>query len=417
MPLAPHAKTRLTLHLVLDDACRRVVEVPGPLNLAGLHRVIQAAFRWLDHQPHHFATPSGQTFGPASDGAPGWLDEAEVPAYAVLGLEGAAVAYAYGPWVLTVYTAEVAPAEQPLRPAFIGGEGAGPSEESAWDWAEDIDDWAAGVARTAQRTVGFVPAKSERHFTAMFVPEIFPRLPAEVREMMQRTLEPVRFHYAAVGIDADAGSPSDEDVAMMIEPFQVMLRAIGEGITLTSAGYLPPAKVTEIYRDLGLEARPQSTPRKENHTGDVRLLRKAVTVLGLARVVKGTLLLTKTGRALADEPRLLWDYAVARLPLLEKDRTRREAAWLALVAAAGDPGHVHWSGEQFTALGWRSRDGGLPDLGDMYWLAEATLAVLDSLAPHEPGPLAERGRSRRLMATAVLLRNEDAEGRAGFRGP
>ncbi len=91
---------------------------------------------------------------------------------------------------------------------------------------------------------------------------------------------------------------------------------------------------------------------REDLTEPVRRLRASAQRLGLLRVNRGRLLVTKAGAAMRDDPTRLWQHLAERLVGQPKDPfTRAAAALLLLAAAAGsvDDGQL---AAVLTAAGW-----------------------------------------------------------------
>ena len=135
--------------------------------------------------------------------------------------------------------------------------------------------------------------------------------------------------------------------------FRVLLGHVREGVQLTAAGYLPPAVVTAIVGDLGLDARSAATKLRESDVWSVVTLREASTALGLTRKYRGKLLLTREGARLCDKPVELWQHIAGRLPLERGEHERRIATLLLLLVAAGDANprtHLVESLDMMTAM-------------------------------------------------------------------
>jgi hypothetical protein len=93
----------------------------------------------------------------------------------------------------------------------------------------------------------------------------------------------------------------------MVQPFSWLLDHVGEsGIRLTQAGYLPSASVEQLAGVLHLEDEWIGKLNREVQTYPVLEFRESVMRVGLLRKSKGSLLLTRAGRELRDEPVKLW---------------------------------------------------------------------------------------------------------------
>ena len=174
-------------------------------------------------------------------------------------------------------------------------------------------------------------------------------------------------------------------VAAAVHPYVYLLRAVGTGLKLTAAGYLPPSVVKAVFTELSLERRWVGTGTREDSTLPVLALRESATSLGLLRKSRGMLLATKAGQQLADDPRGLLRHIASRLPLGKPEE--RDAGLLALLTcAAGDDWYD--SAEHGAALledlGWGVRGGTMRQAA--YVWARPTLSVLDSLTGWRKDP-------------------------------
>jgi hypothetical protein len=71
---------------------------------------------------------------------------------------------------------------------------------------------------------------------------------AELIERLRRSRSvPLLRLLDDAGLDA---GPAPEPDPAAVEPFRWLLARVGDGVRLTSAGYLPPAIVTETMRSL-----------------------------------------------------------------------------------------------------------------------------------------------------------------------
>ena len=196
---------------------------------------------------------------------------------------------------------------------------------------------------------------------------------------------------------ADGLEPDDDLVERAVLRYRTLLRAVGPGIKLTAAGYLPPAIVASLYHGRGMNVSRIGAGNREDMTRPVLTLRQTATALGLLRKAKGKLTVTKLGQKLVDDPRGLFAHISARLPLgREHERDAGMLAWLFI--AAGD----EWwdarvaAAELFEELGWQG-EGDLDNV--MYRAALPTTDVLDHL-------IAGAGdRAGQAAVSRALLRN------------
>ena len=136
-----------------------------------------------------------------------------------------------------------------------------------------------------------------------------------------------------------------------------LLQRVGDGLTLTTAGWLPPAVVTEAMDALWPDDRWIGKRNREDLTGPVRRLRASAQRLGLLRVTRGRLLVTKAGAALRDDPGRLWRHVAERLAGRPKDAFARTATALLLLAAAAGRVDDDQLAAVLTAAGWSGRAG------------------------------------------------------------
>jgi hypothetical protein len=146
-----------------------------------------------------------------------------------------------------------------------------------------------------------------------------------------------------------------------------------------------------------------ATLRKRNRedlTEPVRRLRASAQRLGLVRVARGKLTVTKAATALRDGPTALWWHVAQRLVGRPKDAFSRTSTALVLVAAAGGRDDDEQLATVLTEAGWRGRAG---DGVSRYAVAHAArdvVEVLDVLGAYEGrGTVSAAGR---VMARAAL---------------
>jgi hypothetical protein len=186
----------------------------------------------------------------------------------------------------------------------------------------------------------------------------------------------------------------------MVHPYTWLLNRVGAGgITLTGAGYLPPAHVVAAMQELDLEKEWYGEADRESQALPVLHLRESATKMGLLRKHRGKLLLTAAGRVAAADPVALWGQLAERMPPRSSDACETQAGLLLLIAvaaqAAGDVDQV--IAPLLTAIGWVTIDN-MPLTGSMAaraaWSARTVLRRLgaygaeDRLShkPSEPTP-------------------------------
>jgi hypothetical protein len=182
-------------------------------------------------------------------------------------------------------------------------------------------------------------------------------------------------------IDADGA-------ARMVRPYTWLLERVGDdGITLTAAGYLPPAHVEAAVSELGLADEWIGKHNREIQTLPVLHLRESAQKAGLLRKHRGKLLLTARARRLRTDPVRLWWHLAEQLPVKSKDRCEYQAGLLLLIGvAAGSTGDLDASVAQtLNDIGWMHTDGTPLTRHDAARAARDTRTVL-----HRMGVLAER---------------------------
>lgn len=154
-------------------------------------------------------------------------------------------------------------------------------------------------------------------------------------------------------------------VADAVRPYGWLLHRIGgEGIALTSAGYLPPAVVLDTVTALGWEREWIGKHNREYHTLPVLELRESARRMGLVRKHRGRLLRTALGQRLAADPTTLWWHLASRLPEGRTDAEKDAGVLLLLAVAAGTP--LNWQVKNdllrrgMAALGWQVAGSGRP---------------------------------------------------------
>lgn len=138
-------KTKIfELDIVLEQAepsVRRRVQVPGDVNLAVLHEVVQSAMGWTNSHLHEFEI-DGRRYGipdPDGDGQD-LTDEAEGRLFRLVG-PGAWFSYLYDfgdNWAHQITVEKIiAPAPGVRYPRCVSGQGACPPEDVGGPWGYD----------------------------------------------------------------------------------------------------------------------------------------------------------------------------------------------------------------------------------------------------------------------------------------
>ncbi len=176
-----------------------------------------------------------------------------------------------------------------------------------------------------------------------------------------------------------------------MRPWRLLLEIAGtEGIPLTSAGWMKPSVVQEVYDELGISQEWIGKGNREDQTLPVLQLRESAQQMGLLRKSKGRLLATPAARRIGADDEALWEsLTTGVLPTRRGFELDASVLWLVAVSAEGDRDDISWEqlARWLTALGWRTPDG--HDIPAMY-LSEATRAVRATLS--RVAPRKRRGR-------------------------
>ncbi len=425
LPEPPEEPVLLTVHLSLDDTDPQIwrrLTIPGDLDLGDVHDVLQAAMGWTDSHLHRFHLGdawSGRHFltGDDLDEGEDGTTETEARLDQVLRTAGDELGYTYDfgdGWNHTLRLESLVPlAPEPPEPTeptngtasrsvCLDGAGACPPEDvGGIPGYEEMAEWVrhgydAAHAPEGQDAAGLVELRTWLppgwHPDTFSVDEVndelarwaaagaavsLALLPEELQVFVAGVSRPSRFDVDAWLAHPDWRDPVmlDRDTARALtRPVRVVRDLVGDGIALTSAGYLPPRAVEQIFTALDLKAEWIGKGNREDLTPPVAELREAVRALGLIRKVKGRLVPTALGRKLADDPERLLAQVAQRLPL-EKDAFGRLTSLVLLLAVAGGVpyGGGGWHGRQreqrdelldvvcrvLVDAGWRTESGPL----------------------------------------------------------
>ena len=335
----------------------RRLELPSTLRLDELHGVLQAVFGWTDSHLHrfslgdsawddsaeHFLCPYDVEEG-EDDGVPACdvrLDE-------VLAEPGDRLLYTYDygdQWDHLLVVEQVGATVDGVR--CTDGRRAAPPEDSGGVW-----DWDADAAP---------PFELADAQAALALWDVERALPPEIAQLLRHVeLLPAERVVRDLLEAADLDGPVDVDDLMAAEAgrrYAWLLHRVGDGLTLTAAGYLPPVVVTQAMQELWPDDRWIGKRNREDLTEPVRRLRASAQRLGLVRVSGGKLLVTRAGAALRDDPISLWRHVTERLAGRPKDTFARTATQLLLVATAAGEVDDQRLADVLTAAGWSGRAG------------------------------------------------------------
>lgn len=419
--LAPPSSVEsvLTLTIELRGSQPRVwrrLQLPGALTLDAVHTLLQAAMGWTDSHLHRFQVGAGHLqpyFVTAFDQEEGdrGTPEAHARLDQVLRAPGDELVYLYdfgdGWEHLLTLESLTASSGSGGEPRCLDGAGNCPPEDvGGIDAHHELADWLRAGSPEESVPEGF----EDVHHALSWLPDgydpdafdaeqttarmrVWARgehlpwysLPEPLADLVSRL-------YGEGGVTAHAwladleGSRRavelDEDEARRgARPWSAVLDAVGPGVKLTAAGYLPPAIVERIANDAGIIDWWIGKANREDLTWPVATLRETAQSLGLLRKARGTLAPTARAKMATNQPHVLVASVLQRLPL--GTRLASEAGWILLLGlAAGESGAPLHAGvaNVLTARGWRTRDGSPVNARDARRAAGPTLAALGPMA-------------------------------------
>ena len=379
----------------------RQVEVPSTLRLDQVHDLAQALFGWTKSHLHRFAMgDSVWDHGEELFLCPFDVEEGENEGVAaslvrldeVLRDVGDRLLYVYDygdEWTLT-FQVEATSAGQLVAPRVLGGRGQAPPDDSG-----GIHVWneAGGDAPVDLDAVRYAVDEAAAEWL----------LPAPLVELQRRLLGHPSYQLvvdliAASGLREPEVSTSD-DVADAVRPWAWLLDRVGDGLSLTQAGHLPPKDVLAAMTELGMAEEWFGKGNREVHARPVADIRRSAQRFGLLRVSKGRLLPTKAGTAARGDVALLAETVAEKAGGLQRSAFARElSTLLLLVVAAGrtlDDANKHDVVRVLGDLGW-SKSGEPLDVWDLRWADEDTRMLLDVTGadrglfrPEPPPPAAQ----------------------------
>ena len=398
-------RVRLDLRGAKPPVWRRV-ELPGDLMLPRLHEVIQAAMGWSGGHLHRFRTGSDHrspyfiTQFDLEEGEDGVLED-DVRLDQLVAATGDRLWYEYdfGDGWDHVISVEGVLDEPPATVRCTGGRMACPPEDcgglggyeelAAWVRSGYDDALLPGVFDSPAHARDWLPVDwhpdqfdVEESDAALYVATAEPAVVtgelAELADQLERRGSHLLREVLGRPPSHAPVEVTAADVGRLTETYRGFLDVIGDGVSLTAAGYLPPAVVEQFAEASGIAGWWIGKANREDLTPPVAGVRDSVRALGLVAVRKGRLTPTAAGTRCRQDPQALWEHIVGRLPLGTKD-FQRHSGWMALaVAGSGVPAQA-WHGEisdLLLALGWRSG-------ADRYSppsAASPTLAILEGLA-------------------------------------
>jgi hypothetical protein len=239
---------------------------------------------------------------------------------------------------------------------------------------DDHDHLKAWVAWTVGPWQDFDPENVDIHALRNELALLF-EAPARAPGSETRSLTQALTHRLPPGLSRDfrsyldsasldgPRSVDDDDAEAMTTPYRWLARRVGQdGLSLTPAGWLPPAVVQEAMTELGWAKNWIGKADREEQSLPVLQLRESAHRLGLIRKIKGRLLLTSAAKRLLDDPTALWTFIARALAHRHRHNSGRDAVLLLLLEIAAGK-RSDWDDYLdavafgLSALGWRSPEG------------------------------------------------------------
>ncbi|MHC8609895.1 hypothetical protein ACW4FP_19835 (plasmid) [Paenarthrobacter ureafaciens] len=198
-------------------------------------------------------------------------------------------------------------------------------------------------------------ASEQGHGSESLTHELTNRMPPGLRSEF-------RSYLHAAGLDGPATVKADVAEAM-IAPYLWLTRRVGlDGLSLTAAGWLPPAVVREAMTELDWAKDWIGKANREDQTLPVLQLRESAQRLGLIRKIKGRLVLTSATKQLLDNPEGLWLFLARSIAHRHRHDSERDATLLLLLEIAAGK-RTEWADYLeavafgLEALGWSTHTG------------------------------------------------------------
>ncbi|GAA4037939.1 hypothetical protein GCM10023063_23710 [Arthrobacter methylotrophus] len=391
-----------------EPAIWRLLEVDPSLTLDRVHEVLQTAIGWRDSHLHSFTdTDPYKLLRPVNGKVPEprrWvspdpledsddaLPETDWTLGQILTVESGPLFYEYDfgdCWIHRLeLTGSLPTPANALRARLLDGARRAPLEDSggvggyhhlldalADPGHEDhkyLKEWVAWTAGPWQE---FDPEQLDINAVNNELALLFPApsanehgpgiesLTQELTNRMPPVLRPeFRSYLHAASLDGPATVEADGAEAMTA-PYLWLTRRVGiDGLSLTAAGWLPPAVVREAMTKLGWTKDWIGKANREDQTLPVLQLRESAQRLGLIRKIKGRLVLTSAAKLLLDDPARLWLFLARAIAHRHRHDSERDATLLLLLEVAAGK-RTSWADYLeavsfgLRALGWSTRTG------------------------------------------------------------
>lgn len=390
----------------------RRLEIRSDVKLDVVHQVLQAAFGWADYHLHQFSIGGGpfdrhsELFLCPYDIEEG--DESGVAA-ATVRLDEAVqdpgdvlhYIYDYGDgWELTLRLEAVLPAaDDSPTAACVDGRRAAPPEDCGG--ITDAEDLAQVMDDPAYFNVEEINQALRDPYFILRDAGVHPNL-VDLANQLAFTEVGDDLVARLLSLTSPASEPTPEEMGAALGAYLWFLdRAGGEGIELTSAGYLKPADVEVASRLLPAMGDWIGKNNREVHAAPLLDFRQGLQAMGLLRKYKGRLLLTRAGAKMRRDPSALWKFLASRLIPVGASAFSQEASLLMLAyAATSADGTVPLDtiAEALGHLDWRRSDQRSLEPNDLYHFEHNPFDLLINVSD-KPATFEDR----RLSSVAVAL--------------
>ncbi len=347
----------------------RRLDIHADATLDVVHEVLQAAFGWTDSHLHRFALGGGP-FDRTSElflcpfdveegedeGAPA----SEVRLDETMQAPGDVLRYVYDygdGWELTLRLEEVRPRADGPTAICLDGRRSAPPEDcggitDAASLAEVLDD-------PAHFDVDGVNQALRDPYFVLREAGIDPRL-VNLASRLRYDESGDDLVARLMSLARPVALPSHAEMQAALRPVTWFLeRASGDGMPLTSAGYLKPSDVEEICAILPTMPDWFGKNNRETHAHPLQEFRAWLQAAGLLRKYKGKLLTTRAGAKVRDGTGALWDYLASRLIPTSKGDFAEQSALLIVAHIASSPNEevpFDTIARTLGDLGWRRGD-------------------------------------------------------------
>lgn len=422
-----------------EPAIWRRLDVRSDATLADLHSVLQAAYGWADAHLHRFALGGGPWDATSElflcpfdvdEGEDDGTAASDVRLDETLQQPGDVLRYAYDygdGWELILRLEDVASAGPgaPLALCVDGGRAAPPEDSRGLD----DDELFALRGDPEAFDVDEVNAALRSPLLALRDAGASERLIDLVSRARGTVIEDDLAAHALGAVGAVSLGDAERDAGLAAIRW-FLDRASGDGIRLTQAGYLPPADVAEAAVAVPAMNEWFGGARREADAAPLREFRKMLRTVGLLRVYRGRMLLTRTGAAAQRSNDALWESLARRVRgvidgefvafegregEIQADFSR-DATTLLLLAAAevGESGRMPFDrvARWLSALGWSTGEG-RPIVGWQLY-GEPIVTLLENMVDPagDVGGLHRIGPVGQAFARAVLGADAGVDGGA-----